>query len=155
MITLPRTEFNKAVKDALRHYTRADLLVGNGLLDTALMKQRGPTVARAQDLRVLLAETAETLFANTRDEKIHRVIQLTYFNPVPKQEAAADRLGLSFSTYRRYLGSGIGRITEFLWNLEHDASRQEPLYRINRRAWLATPGGRTRGVPCRLSFCPF
>src|SRR5262249_49386368 len=81
------------------------------------------------ELRTMLAETAETLFANTRDEKIYRVLKLTYFNPAPKQEAAADRLGLSFSTYRRYLGAGVGRLAEFIWHMEqgtaNDASPPE------------------------------
>jgi hypothetical protein len=37
---------------------------------------------------------------------------------VPTQEAAAERLGLPFSTYRRHLGSGIERITAWLWERE-------------------------------------
>ncbi len=65
------------------------------------------------------------MFGNVRDQKIYRVLDLTYFNPAPKQEAAADRLGLSFSTYRRHLGSGVGRLTDFLWRREQDALRDE------------------------------
>jgi hypothetical protein len=71
-------------------------------------------------LRALLAETAETLFTSERDKRVYRVLDLTYFNPAPKQEAAADRLGLSFSTYRRHLTEGIDRLTEWLWQQEQE-----------------------------------
>jgi TolB-like protein len=119
-----RDEFDRAVKDALRHYARSDLLVDNKLLAMQLVQQRCSGAASIQDLRAMLAETSERLFGNTRDQKIYRVLALTYFDPAPKQEAAADRLGLSFSTFRRYLGTGIGRLTEFLWHKEQEASRR-------------------------------
>jgi adenylate cyclase len=114
-----RSEFETAVKDALRHYARADLLAGNPLLHARVMQRRGPD-ANVQALRVMLAETAETLFANTRDQKLYRVLDLTYINPAPKQEAAADRLGLPFSTYRRHLTAGVGRIVDWLWQQEQE-----------------------------------
>jgi hypothetical protein len=46
--------------------------------------QSGPGAATPRALRTLLAETAETLFANERDQRFYRVLDLTYFNPVPK-----------------------------------------------------------------------
>jgi TolB-like protein/Flp pilus assembly protein TadD len=133
---LTRTEFDSAVKDALRHYTRADLLVGNPLLHVQAVRQRGLPMANAQDLRMTLAETAEALFANSRDQKLYRVLDLTYFNPAPKQEAAADRLGLSFSTYRRYLGTGVERIAEWLWQ-QQDKSKALPAQERMDAAYLA------------------
>ena len=69
----------------------------------------------------MLAEAAETLFANTRDQRLRRVLDLTYFNPAPKQEAAAERLGLPFSTYRRHLTTAVERIIEWLWHQEQHA----------------------------------
>ncbi|MBV9814250.1 MAG: hypothetical protein JO229_00705 [Alphaproteobacteria bacterium] len=78
------------------------------------MLTRREGAATPQALKVLLSETAATLFANERDQRIYRVLDLTYFNPAPKQEAAADRLGLSFSTYRRYLTTGVDRLIEWL-----------------------------------------
>ena len=58
------------------------------------------------------------MFASPRDEKLRRVIDLTYFRPAPKQEAAAERLGLSFGTYRRYLATAFGRLARWLWDQE-------------------------------------
>ena len=60
------------------------------------------------------------LFANSRDQKLYRVLDLTYLNPAPKQEAAADRLGLPFSTYRRHLTAAVGRLTDWLWQQEQN-----------------------------------
>ncbi len=36
---LTRSDFESAVKDALRHYTRTDLLTGNALLHAQLLTQ--------------------------------------------------------------------------------------------------------------------
>jgi hypothetical protein len=106
---LTRLDFESAVKDALRHYTQADLLAENALLRTRLLMRPERGAATPQALRTFVAETAKTLFAGERDQRLYRVLDLTYLNPAPKQEAAADRLGLSFSTYRRHLTAGVDR----------------------------------------------
>jgi len=125
MPLLTRSDFESAVKDALRRYTQADLLAGNALLHARLLTRSGPGAATPQALRALLADTAETLFTSERDQRVYRVLDLTYFNPAPKQEAAADRLGLSFSTYRRYLTAGVDRLIEWLWQQEQEAPEIE------------------------------
>ena len=122
---LPRSEFESAVKDALRHYTQADLLAGNALLHARLITRSTGGGATPQVLRALLAETAKTLFAGERDQRLYRILDLTYLNPAPKQEAAADRLGLSFSTYRRHLTAGVDRLIEWLWQQEQGAPESE------------------------------
>ena len=122
---LARSDFSNAVKDALRCYVRTDLLAGNLLLRTQLLRRSAPSGAAPQALKMLLTETAESLFSNERDGKVYRVLELTYFNPVPKQEAAAERLGLSFSTYRRHLTAGLDRLTEWLWQREQELRQAE------------------------------
>ena len=76
-----------------------------------------PTSADSRD--------GQTLFADERDQRLYRVLDLTYFNPAPKQEAAANQLGLSFSTYRRALAAGVERLTEWLWQQEQAAREAE------------------------------
>ena len=122
---LTRSDFESAVKDALRHYTQADLLAGSALLDTRLLTRSEASAATPQALRALLAETAKGLFAGERDQRLYRVLDLTYFSPAPKQEAAADRLSLSFSTYCRLLTSGVDRLVEWLWQQEQEAPQTE------------------------------
>jgi len=118
MRLLTRPDFESAVRDALRHYTQADLLAGNPLLQARLLAHPDSSAATPQSLQTLLADAAKALFAGGRDQRLYRVLDLTYFNPAPKQEAAASRLGLSFSTYRRHLTSGVDRLTEWLWQQE-------------------------------------
>ena len=122
---LTRPDFKNAVKDALRNYAQADLLTENALLRTRLLTRSESSLATPQALRNMLAETAKALFASERDQRLYRVIDLTYLNPAPKQVAAADQLGVSFSTYRRYLTAGVDRLTEWLWRQEQNALRVE------------------------------
>jgi len=120
---LTRSDFESAVKDALRHYTQADLLAGNALLHASVLTCSRPRAATPQTLRALLAETAKALFAGERDQRLYRILELTYLKPASKQEAAAERLGLSFSTYRRHLTAAVDRLVEWLWQQEQEALR--------------------------------
>ncbi|GAA5055096.1 hypothetical protein HNP84_006154 [Thermocatellispora tengchongensis] len=53
-----------------------------------------------------------------RAEKFHRALAATYLHGAPTQEVAAERLGLPFTSYRRYLAAGIERVCEDLWHRE-------------------------------------
>jgi hypothetical protein len=137
---LTRAEFDAAVRDALRHHARTDLMIGNPLVHTRIATLRGAGPANVAPVQQMLTEAASAIFASARDQKLLRVLELTYFTPAPKQEAAAERLGLPFSTYRRHLTSGIERITEWLWRQEQEAQPREP-------AWVEATEAPTRGEP--------
>ena len=47
-----------------------------------------------------------------------RAVDRTYVRAAATQEAAAEVLGLPFSTYRRHLAAGVERLTERLWHWE-------------------------------------
>ena len=53
-------------------------------------------------------------------------MERTYLRPAPTQEAAAELLGLPFSTYRRHLSQGVGRIVAWLWDRELYGAAPEP-----------------------------
>jgi TolB-like protein len=114
-------EFAAAIKDALRDVHSPDLLARNPLLRGGLWNFAG--AAGPQELRTLLCETVHTLFGNARDEKLRRILELTYSEPFLKQEAVADRLALSFGTYRRHLGNARDRMARWLW----ETSRLAPI----------------------------
>src|SRR5262249_61183085 len=110
-------DFAAAVRDALRSFHSPDLLarnllLRNGICDLGL--SAGPA-----ELRALLTETVGALFGNPRDEKLCRVIELTHFQPALKQEAVADRLSLSFGTYRRDLTTARHRLAPWLCDNGH------------------------------------
>jgi TolB-like protein len=106
-------EFVEALRDALRNFHRADLLGRNPLVRERLCgldERAGPT-----ELKALLTATVGRLFGSECDEKLRRVIELTYFEPALKQEAVADRLSLPFGTYRRHLTTARDRLALWLW----------------------------------------
>jgi hypothetical protein len=98
---LSRTQFDAAVRDALRAYNRVDELAANPLLRSRVVAGTGsePTV---EALRKTLVETIETLREDSRHGKLHRAVSTTFLHGVPTQQAAADKLALPFSTYRRH-----------------------------------------------------
>jgi hypothetical protein len=106
---LSRPQFDAAVRAALRDVGHAAALDANPLCGTRLADE-------GAELRLLLTEAVQTLEDDPRASKQYRAIHTTFFLRVPTQEAAAERLSLPFSTYRRHLTSGIERICESLWN---------------------------------------
>jgi TolB-like protein len=125
LIQLTYEEFAAALKDALRNYSRSDLLLRNPLLRSRQLVRR--TNASPAALKAVLTETADALFTNDpRDQKLRRVLELSYFRPAPKQEAAAERLGLAFSTYRRLLATAHDRIARWLWKGEEAEPTRVP-----------------------------
>jgi TolB-like protein len=139
-------EFAAAVKDALRDVHSPDLLARNPLLRDGLWNFGGS--AGAQELRALLCETVGTLFGNARDEKLRRILELTYSEPFLKQEAVADRLALSFGTYRRHLSNARDRMARWLWETSPLAPIQsEPPSAGGPRAKGDKSGGETAISP--------
>jgi TolB-like protein len=143
---LTYANFAAALKDALRDFHSADLLARNPLLRGGIGYRS--SAAGPLDLKALLSETVSTLFGNPRDEKLRRVIELTYFQPAPKQEAVADRLSLSFGTYRRHLTTGRDRLARWLWESSLSAPVQpEPRFASSPPIEEAEPGGKPAALP--------
>jgi TolB-like protein len=140
--TLAYAEFAAAVKDALRDVHSPDLLARNPLLLHGvcnLGRSAGP-----QELRALLSETVSALFDNPRDEKLRQALELTYCEPGLKQEVVADRLALSFGTYRRYLGIARDRLARWLWESWQLAQTQpERASAVEPTATVEEPGVET------------
>ena len=149
---LTYADFAVALKDALRDFHSADLLARNPLLRGGignLGDSAGPL-----DLKALLSETVTTLFGNPRDEKLRQVIELTYFQPAPKQEAVADRLSLSFGTYRRHLAIGRDRLARWLWESSLGASIQPGLPSASEPTKVQKPRGEAALLPEAGSQAP-
>src|SRR3984893_13940455 len=140
MAELAYADFAAALKEALRDFHSADLLARNPLLREEIWNLGGS--AGPQELKAMLAETVSALFGNPRDEKLRRVIELTYFQPAPKQEVVADRLSLSFGTYRRHLTTGRDRLARWLWESLRGAPIQSEL---PSGGWPTTKGEKPRG----------
>ena len=122
LIDLSLDEFSALLKDVLRDFGRPDRLMHSSLLRSRLL----PAGAEPARLQRLLTETADALFNSPRDQRLRRVLELGYFHPASKQEAAAERLGLAFSTYRRHLTAAIERLARWLWESERAAAPRAP-----------------------------
>ncbi len=121
-IVLSQPDFNSAVRTGLRDYAHPDALRGNPLLYSRLVAFKTGSNSgvneRAEVLKTLLRQTAESLQASPKDAKLYRALLFTFFQPAPTQEQAAEALDLPFSTFRRHLKTGIERVADILWHQE-------------------------------------
>jgi hypothetical protein len=118
VLALSQPEFAEAVRRALRDLHRPDALATNPLVDTRVIREHGADSPARESLRGLLHDAVDALRADPRGEKLVRALERTYLRPAPTQEAAAELLGLPFSTYRGHLTRGLERVTEWLWQRE-------------------------------------
>lgn len=112
LVVLSRPEFDTAVRDALRSYRSPSALAGNPLHRSRLVIESATTLAD------LLARAIDALGEGRSGDKHQRALTTTYLTGTPTQEAAAERLGLPFSTYRRHLTTGLDRLTDLMWQSE-------------------------------------
>ena len=118
LLVLSQPEFAEAVRQALRDYTRPDMLAANPLLRSRLVVEAAEAPSTPATLQTLLRQATETLTGNSKDQKLYRAIYHTYLEPAATQEQAAERLDLPFNTYRYHLANGLKRITNWLWQRE-------------------------------------
>ncbi|WP_454856748.1 hypothetical protein [Promicromonospora soli] len=111
---LSRGAFESEVREALRSWRRPDLLATNPLTSSRLVEQHAETDPVAA-LRAVLQGALDELGQDPRESKSHRALLATYLGGAPTQEAAAERLGLPFSTYRRHLAQGLAVLGSLLW----------------------------------------
>jgi hypothetical protein len=122
LIVLSQPDFELAVREALRDFSRPEFLRANPLLRSRLVISHTSVEAdeaeRVSSLQTLLREAADSLQAVPREVKLYRALYHTYFQPAPSQEKAAELIDVPFSTFRRYLKIGVSRVTETLWQRE-------------------------------------
>lgn len=116
LITLSQPEFIEAVRQALRDFTRPDLLTNNPLMRSRLLLEtENPSPATLQQS---IQSAAHSLTANPKDKKFYTAVYHTYLKPAPNQETAAELLNLPLGTYRYRLAKGVKRIADWLWQRE-------------------------------------
>ena len=113
---LDRARFDAAVRAALRDLHRPDRLQASPLVGSALAA--GFEGSPAGRLRTTLLSAIAQVGQEPRAGALHRVLDRTFVRAAPTQEAAAEVLGLPFSTYRRYLARAVERLTDLLWAVE-------------------------------------
>jgi hypothetical protein len=120
LLVLSRPDFDAAVRDAFRCAGRPAELARNPLLRSRVLRQHGgePEAPGAARLRSALEAEVAALREDPRRDVAARALELTYLTSTRTQEAAAARLSLPFSTYRRHLAAGLAAVSASLWNRE-------------------------------------
>jgi len=116
LAVLSRDEFDAAVRSALRSWRRPDQIAASPLAGARFVVDADCDPVAA--LRQALTDAAGALAADPRTSQLHRAVDTTFFRGAPTQEAAAERLGLPLSTYRRHLARGVAEICDVLWRSE-------------------------------------
>ncbi len=116
--SLSYAEFADAVRQALRVMAHPSALARNPLTRSRTLAAHRDSDAAARALRAVLEKAIESLKADPRTEKFHRVVWHTYVRPASTQEAAAEALSLPFSTYRYQLARGLDQVMAQLWARE-------------------------------------
>ena len=116
LLALEHEEFVAQVKQALRDFCDDDALGANSL-SKCRVAHDVPGLPAAR-LRAALELAVESLTRSGKDEAMHAALKLTYLDPTRTQEEAAELLGVPFSTFRRHLGTGIERVSAWLWERE-------------------------------------
>ncbi|MFI5895930.1 ATP-binding protein [Actinoplanes sp. NPDC051513] len=108
---LCRATFGDAVRSALQNLHRPDRLAGCPLVGSRLGADAG-------EVRASVVAAVGRLADMPKGDQLRAVLNRTFIRAAPNQEAAAEVLGLPFSTYRRHLGRAVEQVTELLWAME-------------------------------------
>ncbi|MGH8428622.1 MAG: hypothetical protein ACRES7_11715, partial [Gammaproteobacteria bacterium] len=76
------------------------------------------SVVPTQALKEMLRRQFECLSDTPELGVLKRVLELTFLKPMRSQQAVADALNMSWSTYRRRLADAVGVLTAQLWEAE-------------------------------------
>ncbi len=121
-LVLNQSDFAVAVRWALRACNAPHELSGSPLLRSRLVLERSgahaTSAARVAALQSILHATVKSLNETHGGGKRYRALHASFFASAATQEQAAEALHLPFSTFRRHVQTGIGRVTEILWQQE-------------------------------------
>lgn len=118
LLALSYDEFAASVGRALKDLHRRDRLAANPLCRSRLVGDAADGTDSSDRLAAALRDAVAALREHPRDATSARALDRTYLRPATTQEAAAEVLGLPFSTYRRHLTRGVQRVVEMLWQRE-------------------------------------
>ncbi len=122
LIIFSKEDFEKAIKDVLHNLNRPQKLIENPIIYSKIISDGVKADAGAKEridfLIEMVRELIESIRVLPKHEKFYQVLLKTYVLPMESQEKAADTLDISFSTFRRYLKTGVNLLVDLLWNKE-------------------------------------
>jgi len=134
--------FARAVHRALRDFHWSDRLGNSPLLGSRLVaaaQAQSPDMPTLQILRNLIHGHCQQLGQTAKYSRFQQILHHTYLEPMRRQQAVADVLHLSWSTYQRCLHDARHMLSASLWeaecNLEKGKPAQESPHRVGHRRW--------------------
>jgi hypothetical protein len=110
---MSRPEFETAIRSMLRSWHQPDAVAANPLVSARVFGADDPVVALRKTVRIAV----DRLRDDRQGDKPCRAVVATYFDRAwTTQQAAARRIGVPFSSYRRHLNRGLDRLCELLWH---------------------------------------
>lgn len=122
-VAFNREDFAGHVRELLRDLHRPERLAANPLVRSDLVRPDSGTTP-AQQLLEAVVEAVALTEEDPPTRRAARAVDRTYLRPGTTQEAAAEVLGMPFSTYRRHLARGVGAVVERLWAWEVRGGRR-------------------------------
>jgi hypothetical protein len=113
---LSQEEFTRGVRTALSDLAYPERLAASSLARSALVVPNQPMLGEV--LQATLRRAIAALDGAPGGAEHRRLLERTSLHGTPSQEAAAELLGLPFSTYRRHLARAHDRLVEVLWAVE-------------------------------------
>ncbi|KGN33976.1 hypothetical protein N802_08700 [Knoellia sinensis KCTC 19936] len=129
-IAWSRSDFDTHVRQALRDLDTPHSLVSNPLTHSSLVPRETADPDRPAALREAIIDAVAVVEDDPATERAARAVDRTFVRRAPTHEAAAEVLGMPFSTYRRHLTKGIDRVIEVLWGWEIHGDRQVTRARV-------------------------
>ena len=122
IVVLSKESFEESIAESLKSFTNVARLAKNPILRSRLVVDsvgsEADTKERIAKLRQLILEAAQTLNANSKDDKLFLALETCYLRPMRSQEAAAEKIDVSIATIRRHLKAGSARVADLLWQQE-------------------------------------
>lgn len=117
-LLLSQPNFAEAVRQGLRDLHTPDLLARNPLVQTRLINGAADGSSDGERLAEVLRAAVSELATDPRNDKGYRAVKQTYVTGSGTQQAAAARLGMPFSTYRRHLATATDQVVDRCWQWE-------------------------------------
>jgi DNA-directed RNA polymerase specialized sigma24 family protein len=122
-VAFTHEDFAGHVLDLLRDLHRPERLAVNPLVRSELVRRDGAG-SPTEQLREAVVEAVARVEEDPPTERAARAVDRTYLRRGLTQEAAAEVLGMPFSTYRRHLARGLEAVVARLWAWELHGGRR-------------------------------
>ncbi|WP_196139558.1 GAF domain-containing protein [Aliikangiella sp. G2MR2-5] len=114
---LSAKDFTKLITETLKHYHKPVAFNHHPVFENIFSNADDKFALTLFDwLKKQINDACDELFLPTpKTQKLHFIIEHTYFSPLINHQAVADKLGMSYSTFTRHLAKAKKELSDYLW----------------------------------------